>query len=84
MVWRIIRVYLLQAKYLTMVAEIMASHIPAVFLPRPAWGMQGKCRVQKKLQGVSSVMPMSTASDRGHADFLSDKAAVLTEMILYL
>jgi len=36
------------------------------FVPRPAWGMQGKCRVQKKLQSVSFVMSVSTAADRGH------------------
>lgn len=36
------------------------------FMPRPAWGMQGKCWVQKKLQSVSFVMSVSTAADRGH------------------
>jgi hypothetical protein len=36
------------------------------FLPRPSWGMQGKCTVQKKLHSVPFVMSVSTAADRGH------------------
>jgi len=36
------------------------------FLSRPVWGMQGKCKVQKKLQGISFVMSVSTTADWGH------------------
>jgi len=39
MVWKIM--YLLQAKYLTMVAEVMAYHIPAVFYH----ALHGECKV---------------------------------------
>ena len=82
MVWKII--YLLQAKYLTMVAEVMAYHIPAVFYH----ALHGECKVSVECKRSYRVFLLSCPSVQQltgdippDADFPSDTVAILTEMI---